>query len=169
MNAELVSRRIRWTQLALMAGGSWLFGAACAEPTTVDPARVPEASADVRPESGDADPDADLDAPTGTGGTGGTGGSGGTGGFGAAGAGGARPDAADARDEEGDASADGVSDASADRPAQDGPLQDAPPADTSVPPEAAADVTRDAVSDPPPSDGARDTVSDVTADRDGGG
>ena len=163
MNAGSVGRRIRWTHLTNASVGFWLLAGACAEPTTVDPALVPEASVDARPEAGDADLDAEPDGSTG--GTGGSGGGGGSGGSG--GTAGARPDASDA----GDAAPNDVSaDTAADAPA------DAPPSDTSVPPEGAADVTSDPVSEPPVQDSGRgdqdggrgDVIVDSAADRSDG-
>jgi hypothetical protein len=164
MNARLVGRRIRWMHLARASIGFGLLAGACAEPATVNPALVPEASVDARPETGDADLDAEPDASTGGGGSGGSGGSGGTGGTG--GTAGARPDAGDARDEAADASVDANTDAPT----------DAPSGDTSVPPDGSADVTSDPVAEPPIQDGGRgdqdgargDVVTDVTADRDSG-
>ncbi len=148
MNAGLVGRSIRWTQRGFAAFGLWLL-AACAEPATVDPRLVPEASVDVRTEAGDAEVDAE-DASTGTGGSGGSGGSGGTGGGGA----GARPDAADANGETSDASAETGS-------------SDAPSPDSSLPPDGSGDATNDPSAEPPPQDGGRgDAVLDIAQDRD---
>lgn len=158
MNARLVGRRIRWTHLACVS--ACFLAGACAEPTTVDPKLVPEASVDSGPDVTDADPDADADA---TGGTGGTGGSGGTGGAGGSGGTGGVADASGdaidgAADRRGDA-ADALGDVSSD------PAADAPVVDTSTPPEAATDA-RDTISEPPAQDtGGRDGASDASGDR----
>jgi len=157
MNAGLVGWRIRWTHRTFAFSCTWLLAAACAEPATVDPALVPEASIDVAPEAGDAAPDAVTDTATGRGGSGGSGGSGGTGGAG--GMAGERSDAGDAGD-----ARDEVADGSADTP------MDAAPGDMNVPPDRAADVTGDPISEPPPQDsgGRGDAITDAAVDREGG-
>ena len=155
MNARFVGRPVRWTHLASIS--ACVLAGACAEPTTVDPKLVPEASIDVGPEApSDADPDAPADASTGgsggSGGTGGTGGSGGTGGITAdADVRSETSDGGDARDEVADASQETAT--------------DAPVVDTTIPPESAADV-RDTSSDPSSEDsGGRDGVADAPGDR----
>ena len=159
MNARLVGRPIRWMHLASIS--ACVLAGACAEPTTVDPKLVPEASIDVGPEAAsDADADAAADASTGgSGGSGGTGGTGGSGGSG--GTGGITADAADVRSEssEGGDARDEVADASQET------ATDAPVVDTTIPPESAADV-RDTSSDPSSDDsGGRDGAADAPGDR----
>jgi hypothetical protein len=156
MNARLVGRRIRWEHFASVS--ACVLAGACAEPSTVDPKLVPEASIDVGPEGSDADAEAGADASTGgSGGSGGSGGTGGTGGSG--GTGGVVADAGDVRSEAGDAGdpRDAVADAAPDS------AMDAPVVDMTIPPESAADV-RDSVSEPPQDTGARDGA-DVSGDR----
>jgi hypothetical protein len=156
MNARLVGRRIRWEHLASVS--ACVLAGACAEPSTVDPRLVPEASIDVAPEASDADAEGSADVSTGgSGGSGGSGGTGGTGGSG--GTGGMVADAADARSETGDPgdARDGVADALPDT------AMDAPVVDMTLPPEGAADV-RDSPSEPPQDTGARDGA-DVSGDR----
>jgi hypothetical protein len=157
MNARPVSRRIRWTHLASVA--ACVLFAACAEPSTVDPKLVPEASIDVVPDTSDADSGDSGDSSTGSGGSGGSGGTGGSGGSG--GTGGVSADAADVRGDSGDAgdareemAADASSDAASDTPV----------ADTTIPPEGAADV-RDAIAEPSLDSGARDGAADAAGDR----
>jgi hypothetical protein len=150
MNAGFGVRRIRWTQVPWFGAGAWLLLGACAEPTTVDPAKVPEAAVDVG--SGDAESDATDSSTGGRGGTGGVGGSGGSGATGgnSGAAGASSSDAGDARDEVADASGEASVDATS--------------TDTSAPPDGRADTTTDPDTSGPP-DVARDPVIDAPPDR----